>query len=281
MPDMSTGSAHQHTRSLRRGEEVWAEAMISTHLGLEVGQCDDGSQDGMYDLKITLPDGSHAAVEVTSSADADSIETWKLMNGKGQAWIFPELRGGWLVTVHPTARVRKLRQLLPMFLGRLERTGITETGAWRDPKWVESVSKSLGVVTTHQSDTDRPGSVYLTIELPAERSGGAVPSHGDSIAEWIGRFLHEPQQRDVLDKLRRSGATQRHAFVLLPGFTLAPWPVPYLLMSDSMPLPRIIPELPPEITHIWIASTWNTPTGVHWSPESGWEHFFKERQQGC
>jgi hypothetical protein len=86
--------------------------------------------------------------------------------------------------------------------------------------------------------------MYLTIELPSERSGGAVPSHGDSVAEWIGTFLHEPQQLDVLDKLRRSGAVQRHAFVFLPGFTLAPWPVPYLLMSEAVPLPGIAPWAP-------------------------------------
>lgn len=267
---------HNLAMPMRRGEEVWAEAMVRAHLGLEVKHHDDGSEDGMYDLRIILPDDSHAAAEVTSCADPDSIETWKLMNGDDEVWVFPELRGGWFVTVHPSARVQKLKKQLPMFLGRFERAGITQAGSWRTPEWVESSCENLGVTTAHQSGTDRPGSVYLTIELPSERSGGAVPSHGDSIAEWIGTFLYEPRQQDVLDKLHRSGTAQRHAFVFLPSFTLAPWPVPYLLMSDSVPLPRIAPGLPPEVTHIWVTGKWNTATGVRWSPESGWEHFSKK-----
>ncbi|MGH7931108.1 MAG: hypothetical protein ACREQV_25325 [Candidatus Binatia bacterium] len=227
-------------RFRRHGEEVWAEAIVRAHLGLEVTPYDDGSVDGMYDLTVTLPDGSHAAVEVTSAADSDSIETWNLMNGRGEVWRFPELRGGWLVAVHPAARVQKLRQQLPLLLGRLERAGITETGTWRDPEWVESNYENLGVVTAYQSGTDRPGGVYLTIELPAEQSGGAVPSQGDSIAEWIGTFLHEPQQHDVLNKLHRSGAGQRHAFVFCLDLLFRRGP--YLIYSGAIPFAPTTPN---------------------------------------
>ena len=80
----------------------------------------------------------------------------------------------------------------------------------------------------------------------------------------------------MLDKLRRSGASERHAFIFVPGLTPAPWPVPYLVMADPVPLPTIAPDLPWEVTHAWVASTWSTATGLRWSPDVGWRHFLKD-----
>lgn len=230
----------------------------------------------MYDLRIDLADSEYAAAEVTACADPQSIETWNLMNGGDHDWLFPELRGGWVVTVSASARVQSLRSELPELLRDLERERITQTTLRNTPEWVTSRCRRLRVATAFQGGTDRPGSVYLTIELPTERSGGLVPSSGDSIAAWIGDFLRQPQQQDVLDKLRRSGFRQRHAFVFVPGFTAAPWPVPFLLTSEQPPLPTIAPQLPPEVTHIWVASTWSTASGVYWSPDTGWAHFSKQ-----
>ena len=261
---------------MQRGEEAWAEAMIGAHLGLRVVEHDDGSASGMYDLTIFLPGGAYAAAEVTSCADPESIETWNLMNGDDDKWLFPELRGGWLVTVNPSARVKTLRKDLPKFLLQLERAEITETRSPRTPEWVQSTCRSLGVCTAYQGGTDRPGSVYLTIELSPERSGGFVPPDGDSVARWIGGFLREPQQQDVADKLQRSGYDQRHAFVFVPGFTAAPWPIPYLLTSERPPVPNMPPDLPPAITHVWVVSTWTTATGLYWSPDTGWGNFSKD-----
>jgi hypothetical protein len=259
----------------RRGEEAWAEAMIGAHLGLQVEEHDDGSAPRMYDLTIFLPGGAHAAVEVTSCADSESIETWNLMNGDDEEWVFPDLTGGWLVAVSPHARVKRLKTDLPAFLLQLEREKITETHSRRTPEWVQSTCRSLGIGTAHQGGTDRSGSVYLTIELPPERSGGFVPHNGDSVARWIGDFLREPQQQDVSDKLQQSGFDQRHTFIFVPGFTAAPWPVPYLLTSERPPVPNTPPDLPSAITHVWVASTWDTATGLYWSPDTGWTHFSK------
>jgi len=122
-------------------------------------------------------------------------------------------------------------------------------------------------------DTSFPGSVYLSIELPSERSGGIVPKSGDPLSEWLGEFLREPGQADVLSKLRRSGADQRHAFVLLPGFSTAPFPVTDILMRSDAALPSRAPDLPAEITHLWAVSTWNSGDGMRWAPEVGWRRF--------
>jgi hypothetical protein len=73
----------------------------------------------------------------------------------------------------------------------------------------------------------------------------------------------------------RSGADERHLFVIVPGFCDAPFAVADLLMQDDPPLPTVAPSLPPEVSHVWAMSTWNAGAGMRWSPEFGWQHFDK------
>jgi hypothetical protein len=137
------------------------------------------------------------------------------------------------------------------------------------------VAGELGVVGAGQHGTDFPGSVYVTIELPTERAGGFVSVTGDALAIWVGEFLREPEQRDVLDKLSRSCRSDRHAFIFFPGFAAAPFSVTDLLMRNGAPLPLVDPDLPDEVTHVWLASSWAAGRGFRWDPERGWDSFDK------
>lgn len=111
----------------------------------------------------------------------------------------------------------------------------------------------MRVDSAAQYGTDYPGTIYLTIELPRERRGGMVAESGDALSPWVGRHLRNHQ--DVLEKLRRSGAEERHAFIILPGFSTAPFTVADLFMRHEPPLPTSAPDLPPEVTHAWVVST--------------------------
>jgi hypothetical protein len=204
------------------------------------------------------------------------------MNGGNDVWVVDSLSGGWLVTVFPSSRVRQLKARLPTLLRRLKAAGITslDLAGGRTPAGLESLTERLGIASAHQDATSRPGSIYLTIELAPERTGGLVPSSGDAIAAWCSAFLREPKQADVLDKLRRSDAPERHAFDFVPGLTPAPWTVPYLLTTDPVLLPAIPPDLPLVVTHVWMTSTWSTTTGCRWSPAGGWRHFSKTVEAG-
>lgn len=117
--------------------------------------------------------------------------------------------------------------------------------------------------------------MYLTIEQPPERSSGIVDQSGGGLVSWIGGFLHEEHQADVLKKLMSSGAAERHAFIILPGFNTAPFDVSYALMADAAPRPTASPELPDEVTHVWLASTWTSGQGLRWDRPSGWAAFDK------
>lgn len=250
-----------------RGEEQGVAATIAATLGLTVEQHDDGSRPGMHDLNILTADGGTSAVEVTAAADPDSIQLWKLVNGQDERWTVPSLQGGWMLHPAPTARVKRLLKELPAFLEELEGNGISEIPSHRPrhvaPESIEGRARVLGIVSGNQSGTDFPGSIYLTIERPPERTGGMVDGTGSAVPGWVRDFLLDPHQSDVLGKLARSGTSERHAFIPVPGFSVAPFGVVDMLWRDQHEaVPEMSPQLPEQVTHIWLMAFWNAGSGL-------------------
>lgn len=78
-------------------------------------------------------------------------------------------------------------------------------------------------------------------------------------------------------KLARSGASERHAFILVPGFTSAPFGVVNMLWRDVDDVaPTTPPELPDEVTHVWLMAFWTIGSGLRWSPRGGGERFRRD-----
>jgi len=134
-----------------RDEEKVVAATIAATLGLRVEQHDDGSRPGMHDLNIMAVEGGPAAVEVTAAADPDSIHLWKLVNGRDERWTVPNLQGGWMLHLKPTARAKRLLNELPAFLEELEGEGVTEIPNQRQrqetPESIEGRARVLGIVS--------------------------------------------------------------------------------------------------------------------------------------
>lgn len=243
-------------------------------LRVEVVQHDDGSRDGMHDLDIVRPD-RRDAVEVTAAADAESIQLWKLVNDRDERWIEPTIDGGWYVILEPAARAKRILAELPGLLAEMERRGVREYRCRvtrlpiLDP--LEKRAIELGIVNASQGGTDYPGVIYLGIHQGAERTGGIVDPMSGELPPWVGAFLAEPQRADVLAKLDRSGALERHAFIILPAFTTAPFCVVDPLWRGDAP--SVAPALPAEVTHVWLASMWSVTTGLRWCPVGGWLTF--------
>ncbi|WP_152520781.1 hypothetical protein [Nocardiopsis halophila] len=259
-----------------RNEEAWAQVCMQVALpGVEVSHNDDGRADAVHDFNLFRGGHRFAAVEVTTAADSASLALWKIMNGGGR-WIREDLDGGWLVALTSTARAKRIWADLPALLVELERLGAQNLSDLHGySRHLINRAQRLGVVHAHQSATDYPGSIYITIELPLERSGGMVGDTGDAFARWVGSWLRQPSQADNLSKLQRSGADERHLFLILPGFTVAPFEAYDPLMRPSGPLPAVAPSMPKEITHLWVMSTWNSGDVFFWSPEKGWKRFEK------
>ena len=138
---------------------------------------------------------------------------------------------------------------------------------WYDTSLFEKL-KSLGVVSGSCFRLLGTGKVSLMMS----GTGGAVDSQGTAVPGWVGQFLRDPDQEDVLGKLQRSDAVERHAFifVVLGG---VPWPVAYYLnfTEELDQLPTEAPNLPQPVTGVWIAGLFGQK-GVRWDG-SAWCRF--------
>jgi hypothetical protein len=257
----------------QRLDERWAARLMTAQLGVPVTVHDDGRQESMYDLTIQYSDRSPGAVEVTSVTDGPSIALWKLINPPRKRWCEPDLAGGWGVALAPAANAKLIKRQLPQILANLEAQGIRELRPQprRDPLHL----RELGIRHLFQADTKFPGSIYPTIDLPGEQSGGAVPDHTNALAEWMSSWISDPIRADNLRKLAASGADERHLFVIFRGFSGAPFQVADALMRDEARPPEMDPDLPPELTHLWAVSLWNMGHGFRWAPDTGWTRFDK------
>jgi hypothetical protein len=218
----------------------------------------------MHDLDICYPDREPGAVEIVAAADQHAMALSRTRRGRWQA---EDLAGAWAVWVVPRRRSwSALEKQLPPFLAELERAGISELrrddllGAYPNE------TTELGLAGVLRVATEHPASIYVQVEEPAERTGGFPSDTGDELAAWITAFLSEPEQRDVLDKLSRSGAAERHAFVVLPAFATAPFAVFDMLTSEAPPVPAEMPELPGAGTDVWVMSVWDAGWVFRWFP---------------
>jgi hypothetical protein len=261
-----------------RPEEQWARQLLSSALGndVTVEHHDDGSEPGMYDLDLLTIDGSaFGAVEISAAGDPELTALWRAMQGFGGRWIEPSLIGGWLVTVRADARIKPIKARLPSLLATLEASGYGSSLRGRELVAHVPEATDLGIVSLMQSGTNFPGSIYLSPSLHARDNAGVVPDHSNDLALWISGWLRDQTQRDNLAKLAHSGRSERHMFTIVPAFSPAPFPVAYALLADDRPAPTDSPDLPIEVTHCWIASTWNTGKLFAWSPSVGWRLFTK------
>ena len=254
-----------------------AACVLAALPGVTVGQHDDNSVPNAHDLDLSVGDDrTFGAMEITAAADSELIESRKLLNGREERWIVPELVGGWSIHVRPNARIKRLLKELPELLLALEKDGITTIPRPVERNELNLKADELGVVSAFQGGTEFPGSVYVTPDIPLSRLAGMVPSTGDALSEWVAEWIIEPSRSDNLNKLRRSAARERHLFVIVPAFaTPALFAVADLLGRTDAPLPTVSPVLPPEVTHIWIMGTLASGHGFRWSPDHGWKTFEK------
>lgn len=259
-----------------RGEEEWLRQCIEAATpGSTVTQHDDGSTNSMHDLDIFIAGERVGAVEISAAVDPQALQLWRLVTSPGQ-WTDPTLTGGWIVSLARTARARTLKRELPALLRALESQGVRrlEDQTYGAAAVERQYAETLGIESAYQSPTDHPGSVYVQVNpLPDQRGGGA-PATADAVAEWVSQWLRRDDQRDNLDKLARSGAAQRHMAILVASVSPAPFAVNYALIDNEVLLPTTALELPDDLTHCWIVSSWSAGRGLVWS-SGHWAWFDK------
>lgn len=255
-----------------RRDEAWAAACLEAALpGVEVRQYDDNSREAMHDLDIVRGETLVGACEVTTAADGQLIGLWNEVNGARERHIEPGLQGGWMLSLKPACRRKKLMAGMRPFLEDLEAREITQAGWYGEHPEVEGAMDALGIDHVFQSaSTSYPGSVYFTIRLPSDKDGGVVPETGDSLCEWLEAWVADPARSRKVEKLMKSEAPEKHLFVILPSFSEAPFVAFDPLMRNDGPLPTKSLELPDGLTHLWVMSMWSDGDLFAWETANGW-----------
>jgi hypothetical protein len=249
------------------GEE-WARRIVEKELKRSVTIHDNGSAPGMYDLRIGQVDAPDVAIECVGAVDPTFTETWNIGPAKGPLEL--SITGDWNITITAMARVKVIKQRVESLLLELEDQGIENVHVdhwlkWRDAALFDEL-ESLGI--THASCYRVQGTGKVHLGMPG--IGGAVDVHGGAVPEWVGGFLRDSARQDVLSKLQRSGAMDRHAFLIVT-FAGAPWPVESYLTGELDQLPSQAPDLPPPVTGVWIVSGMGR-RGLRWDGNT-WQLF--------
>jgi hypothetical protein len=242
------------------GEE-WPRRIVQKALNRAVYLHDDNSQPSMYDLRIGPADAAEVAIECVGAVNRMYTETWNVGPAKGSFTV--PVAGNWTVEISPEARVKRVKQRLPQLLLELERRGISGISHhhWLSPadELILDEMDSIGIVHASRYSADYSGKVYLT--MPG--TGGGVDDKGTGLPKWLGDFLRNPDQADVLSKLQRSGATDCHAFVIA-SFQGVPWNVESYLTGSLTTVPSDPPDLPSPITEAWVVGGFGDK-GLHWN----------------
>lgn len=230
-------------------EEV-AALVIGRELACAVEIHDDGSSPSMYDLRIGPLDEPLVAIECVGAVDPVRTETWNVGFASGEP-LRLNVRGDWGVSVRPDIRLKTIRAHVEAVVSQMEELGIENMHAdyylTRDTPDLAEICDGAGILGVTRVREVGSGEAYLWME----GIGGAVNTSGTGVAEWVEEFLSAPEQVDVLEKLRRSGAPEREVFIAM-SFGGAPWSVESYLSSDTTDLPPMDPVLPSPVTGIWV-----------------------------
>jgi len=211
---------------------------------------------GEFDFDLRYDDGTLAALEVTLSIDRVQAET--------VAAILDEKKGGstlpatkckksWIVFPTSGASINGIRKKVDDYLSQLESDGI-EGFYWTDHHRSPQVRKICGELNLISCSTIELGiDPIIRISLPG--GGGAV---GASDAIEAGE--NEAQKDDNRKKLGAARTAQRHLVVYITPSNGLPW-----MGLTSFQPPSTLPNLPPEITSLWlIGSTESADKFIVW-----------------
>ncbi len=256
---------------MKASVEEWARRIIQAETGKPVFIHDDGSKNGMYDLRIGPADAPTTAIECVGAVNQLFTETWSVGPARGPFYL--QVQGDWYVTVKSGAHIKTIKKELEQLLLELENQeiyGFQEIYQLeRYDKKLSSKFEALGI--DHAACYNEKGTGKVQFGMPG--IGGGVDSQGNSVPGWVGDFLRDAAQQDVLDKLQRSEASDCHVFIPI-RFRGAPWPVESYLAEEFDYLPNQNPDLPSPVTQIWIIST-HSKKGIRWNG-ANWHLFDTE-----
>ncbi len=198
-----------------------------------------------YDFDLHYPDDNVASVEVTSSRNRILTQT--------NAEIFNKKKGGtvikaakckksWRIFPSPGAQIKEIRKKADEYLARLEADGLEEFDIHRihsSPEGVQSICVDLSLEFGVAFDS--------ADESPEIRIAGAggIGALDATTATDAG----EKEASANKEKLGKARTGERHLVVYIDQMN----GLPYVALTTFQP-PSCLPNLPDEITHIWLVT---------------------------
>jgi len=206
---------------------------------------------GEYDFDLQYSDGKMVPLEVTAAANQQMM--WKAATITAEKKGGPFVKAvsccnGWLVHPLPDADIERIRTNIDAYLARIEATGLRKFFAWTD------ASESQPVADILRDLKIEAGCVFAW--KGARRIGVALPGQGGRVTpdhlQWAVEI--EANKADNRRKLGNTRCSERHLFVYVHPLNYLPW----VALVDEEP-PAEPPQLPAEISHIWVVTTTRSP----------------------
>jgi hypothetical protein len=219
---------------------------------------------GEHDFDLEYATGLRVPLEVTMSTDEIAEAKAAEINRSKRGPFVPRIRCQRDWWVHPLrhAHIRKIRKDIDLYLAAIEAEGLEHFNAFVDAADSAAVNAILEDLGIEYGQVTKWKSPCIAIATPG--GGGLV--HTGLINE-AGE--NEAFKDDNKRKLRAATGSEKHLFVYVTPMRHVVW----VAIRDGM-LPASGPQLPPEVTHVWVAtwagdgawhSVWHAQRNVSWS----------------
>ena len=236
--------------SLMDHSEQMAKVFIESLIPGAVMHYREDQSTSTHDFDLEWQGEMIAAVEVTTSTDEQRRGTIAAIRDRRKGGVFiptKECRKDWIVYPLLPVNIDKIRKKLDQYLADIESDCLerffSPTDSCEYPA-VRRIYQDFHIEYGHVTKRKKPG--YVALTLPG--GGGTIsPKH---VQEAVAR---EAWKDDNRKKLNLAGSKERHLFVYVDDVNYLPW----ASLRDTDPSSLELPQLPPEITHVWAAAQFN------------------------
>jgi hypothetical protein len=251
-----------------------ARRIVEKVLGVAVVRYDHNIGRSVPDLYIDYPDREGAFIEVVADNAQEQWRSLERVLEHGNRVIkVPGLKHNWWVVPKVDAQIKKtLEPQLPAVLKLLDQAGET-FGHRRDSTLRRRVLASqfgdqINAIGIYELVAAEQATAEAEVRYILPGAGGPSAHDFDRLVSWCGEFLGGPGRADVRRKLAATDASERHAFVAVN--MSSEWAVQHALSHDGYGLlPSRPPDLPPEVTHLWLLGTGGLGRCIAWLPDRG------------
>ena len=234
---------------MKKAERI-AKLVVEAILpGAEMHLYEDQSG-GRHDFDLCLPSGEMAALEVTTSTNEQLRSTIAAICDPRRGGHFVPTRRcqkDWSVHLRPGASIKKIRSCVDQYLADVEAAGlqrfIAPTDCARYPA-VDQIYRDLAIEAGEVTVWKQPGQIGIWL-----------PDGGEFTGEHVQSAVRaEAFKGDNRTKLGKTGCCERHLFVYVDPWNYPTWKS---LLDEHAPAEP--PELPNEISHVWVVSETRDP----------------------